>query len=274
VRPSTIAVLGVAILTACSETATAPSDINGSTTSTIVNSTTTPEPVAETEPATTAPGPVRLLVFHKTEGFRHDSIPAGIEAIRELGESNGFAVDTSDDAARFTEAGLAEYATIIFLNTTGDIFDTSQEEAMEGFIRSGGGFVGIHSATDTEYDWPWYGRLVGAYFESHPAPQPATIDVVAAEHPAAGGLPATFERVDEWYNFRAPPEPGVVVLATIDETTYDGGTMGETHPIAWAQEYDGGRSFYTGFGHNIESFAEPLFRDHLASGILWASGRG
>jgi len=143
---------------------------------------------------------------------------------------------------------------------------------MEAFVRSGGGFVGIHSASDTEYDWSWYGGLVGAYFDSHPAIQAATIRSTGTDHPAGQGLPSSFERVDEWYNFRSLPGPDVVVLARLDETSYEGGIMGDDHPIAWAQDYDGGRSFYTAGGHTIESHAEPLFRDHVKTGILWSAG--
>jgi cytochrome c len=266
---ATLALSLIAVIS-CSETSANPGKVsNGSETS--VTSVTPTEPTTSTQPD---PDPFQVLVFHKTAGFQHGSIPAGIEAISELGEEQGFIVTATDDAAVFTEAGLAVYEVIVFLNTTGDILDVGQQQAMEDFIQSGNGFVGIHSATDTEYDWPWYGGLVAAYFEGHPAPQPATNRLNAPDHPAAHGLPASFERFDEWYNFRSPPGPAVVVLATLDETSYQGGTMGDNHPIAWAQDYDGGRAFYTAGGHTIESFAEPLFRAHIAQGILWAAGAG
>ena len=174
----------------------------------------------------------------------------------------------------FAGSELTNYDVIVFLSTTGDVLTTPEEAAFEEFVRSGHGFVGIHSATDTEYDWAWYGGLVGTYFADHPAIQPATIRSTESGHPAGAGLPASFERTDEWYNFRSVPGPEVEVLAMLDETTYEGGTMGPAHPIAWAQEYDGGRSFYTAGGHTIESYSEPLFRDHLATGILWAAGSG
>ncbi|MGH8870615.1 MAG: ThuA domain-containing protein [Acidimicrobiia bacterium] len=228
---------------------------------------------ATVAPTTAELGLLQVLVLHATAGFEHDSIPAGIMAITTLGSEHGFTVKTSEDSSALLDPGVAELDVIVFLSTTGDILDAGEERAMEKLIQSGKGFVGIHSATDTEYDWAWYGGLVGAYFEGHPAVQPATIRSSGAGHPAGDGLPATFERVDEWYNFRSPPGPGVVVLATLDESTYEGGTMGDNHPIAWVQEYDGGRSFYTGGGHTVESYSEPLFRDHLATGILWAAGR-
>jgi type 1 glutamine amidotransferase len=227
-------------------------------------------------PTTTAAGTVAplVLVFSETAGFRHDSISAGIAAIRELGDARDFDVTASEDSSVFGGTELSNYDVIVFLSTTGDVLTTSEEAAFEEFVRSGGGFVGIHSASDTEYDWAWYGGLVGTYFADHPAVQAATVRSTESGHPASRGLPVSFVRIDEWYNFRSAPGPGVVVLAVLDETTYEGGTMGADHPIAWAQEYDGGRSFYTGGGHTIESYSEPLFRDHIAMGILWAAGSG
>ena len=158
------------------------------------------------------------------------------------------------------------------MNTTGNILDAEQQAALEQFIRQGGGFVGIHSATDTEYDWPWYGRLVGAYFASHPAIQTATVRVVNATHPSTKPLPATWTRQDEWYNFRAAPPATVHVLLTIDETSYSGGSMGAHHPLAWYHHYDGGRAWYTAMGHTTESYSEPLFLQHVLGGIRWAAG--
>jgi type 1 glutamine amidotransferase len=168
--------------------------------------------------------------------------------------------------------GLAGFDAIVFLSTTGDILDPAEQAAMESFVQSGHGYVGIHSASDTEYEWPWYGGLVGAYFADHPAIQPAVVRSTGSGHPAGASLPAQTERVDEWYNFREVPGPGTVVLATIDESTYDGGTMGANHPIAWAHEYEGGRAFYTGFGHTIESYTEDVVVDHLTAGLAWAAG--
>jgi cytochrome c len=213
-------------------------------------------------------GPAEVLVFHKTTGFRHESIPNGIAALQDLGDQHGFAVTATDDASVFTEEGLALYDVIVFLSTTGDILNGPQEAAMEGFIRAGNGFVGVHSASDTEYEWPWYGDLVGAYFGSHPAPQEAHVTVVEPEHPIMEALPVEIDRFDEWYNFQSFPQE-VVVLATLEETSYEGGTMGDLHPITWAHEFDGGRSFYTAFGHTNESYAEPLVLDLLAGAIRW-----
>jgi cytochrome c len=213
-----------------------------------------------------------VLVFSKTTGFRHDSIPDGIAAIRALAAGHGFAVTETEDAGRFTEAILPQYKVVVFLSTTGDVLDDAQKAAFERYIRSGGGFVGIHSASDTEYHWPWYGRLVGAWFASHPQVQHATIHIKDADHPSTNGLPASWERTDEWYNFRSNPRSAVHVLASLDESTYSGGAMGSDHPIAWCQNFDGGRSWYTAMGHTKESYAEPLFRLHLLGGIESAAG--
>ena len=222
----------------------------------------------------------RVLLFTRTTGYRHDSIIAGAQAIVKLGEHGAFGVDPTDDPSAFTADNLKNYRAIVFLSTTGDILNDAQQAAMETFIRAGGGFVGIHAAADTEYDWPWYGRLVGAYFKSHPAVQEATILVSDRVHPATGGahLPARWTRTDEWYDYTANPRGKVHVLMNLNESSYGGGggaaMEGGTldHPIAWCHEFDGGRSFYTGLGHTAESFAEPLFLEHLKGGILWAAG--
>ncbi len=214
-----------------------------------------------------------VLVFSRTEGFRHGSIPAGIEAIRELGEENGFAVEATEDPGVFTEESLAQYAAIVFLNTTGTIFDAEQREALQGYIRSGGGYVGVHSAADTEYDWPWYGELVGAWFRSHPRTQDAVIHVENNTHPSTQHLSEQWERRDEWYNFRRNPREHVEVLMALDTGSFEGSTMEEDHPIAWYHEFEGGRSWYTGGGHTDESYGEPDFRQHLLGGIRWAAGK-
>jgi type 1 glutamine amidotransferase len=133
--------------------------------------------------------------------------------------------------------------------------------------------VGVHSATDTEYDWPWYGQLVGAYFKRHPAVQEAKLDVRDRTHLATKCLPATWTRRDEWYDFRAAPPADATILLTIDEKSYSGGTMGDVHPMSWAHNFDGGRAFYTELGHTNESYKDQLYLDHLAGGILWAIGR-
>ncbi|MFC5529030.1 ThuA domain-containing protein [Cohnella yongneupensis] len=215
----------------------------------------------------------KVLVFSKTAGFRHDSIPAGIEAIKKMSDANHFTVDATEDASVFTEANLAQYAAVIFLSTTGDVLDAAQQAAFEKYIESGKGYVGIHSASDTEYSWPWYGDLIGTYFKDHPEPQSANVIMNDLVHPSTSMLPPVWTRTDEWYNFKEDPRGKVHVLATLDEKSYKGGTMGFDHPTAWCQAYDGGRAWYTGGGHTIESFADPIFMQHVLGGIQWAAGQ-
>ena len=223
--------------------------------------------------SSTAMSQDKVLVFSKTTGFRHDSIPDGIAAIQQLGRDNQFAVDTSEDATAFTDQNLSQYRAIIFLNTTGDLFNEAQKSAFQHYIQSGGGFVGIHSASDTEHSWAWYGQLLGSFFASHPAIQPASIQIQDVNHPSTNGLPQIWQRTDEWYNFVSNPRGSVHVLATLDESTYSGGTMGVDHPIAWCQVFAGGRSWYTAGGHTRESYTEKLFVQHLLGGIQYAMRR-
>src|SRR5213594_888911 len=193
----------------------------------------------------------RVLVFSKTVAFRHSSIPNGIAAIRKLGQENGFAVDATEDAGAFTQKNLARYSAVVFLNTTGDVLNAAQQDVFERYIQAGGGYVGVHAATDTEYDWPWYGRLAGAYFNGHPGNpnvRRGTFRVLDKSHPATEGLPDRWEREDEFYNFKSIA-PDIHVLIDIDEKSYEGRTNGDRHPMSWYHTFDGGRAFYTNLGH-------------------------
>jgi type 1 glutamine amidotransferase len=218
-------------------------------------------------------GDFAVLVFSRTAGFRHDSIAAGVTALERAAGSEGFTLVATEDPAQFTAANLARFAAVVWLSTTGDVLDAEQQGAFEQFIRDGGGYVGVHAAADTEYGWPWYGGLVGAYFASHPPVQPATVRIVDPEHPSTAGVPPAWIRTDEWYDFRTDPGSSVHVLATVDEATYEGGVMGGDHPIAWCHEYDGGRAWYTGLGHTVESYTEEEFLRHLLGGVRYAAGR-
>ncbi len=213
-----------------------------------------------------------ILVFSKTKGFRHASIPKGKAALLLLGQQNKFAVDTTENASVFTAENLKKYKAVVFLSTTGDVLDDTQQAAFEQYIRGGGGYVGIHAAADTEYNWPWYNQLVGAYFLSHPKQQNVDVVVNSKEHPSTSMLPDRWKRFDELYNYKKIVL-GIKVLATLDESTYKGGANGVNHPFIWYREFDGGRSFYTGGGHTDESFVEPLFVQHLLGGIEYAMGR-
>ncbi|MFI6233882.1 ThuA domain-containing protein [Micromonospora sp. NPDC050784] len=224
-------------------------------------------------PASAADAPYDVLVFSKTAGFRHDAIPVGIQTIRDLGAANNFTVTATEDAAAFTTSNLNQYEAVVFLNTTGDVLNASQQTAFESYIGSGRGYVGVHAAADTEYDWPFYGNLVGAWFASHPAIQQANMKVEDRGHAATAHLPQTWIRTDEWYNYRTNARSSAHVLATLDESSYSGGGMGADHPLSWCKSYSGGRSFYTGAGHTQASYAESGFRNHLLGGIRYASGR-
>jgi cytochrome c len=233
-------------------------------------------------------GPPRILIFSKTEGFRHDCIPTAVAALRKLCRENGMVVDTTEDAADFTEKNLKRYATVVFLCTTGDVLGPNEEANFERYIQAGGGYVGIHSATDTEYGWKWYGGLSGGYFDSHPAQQEVNVQVIAHDHPSTRHLKGdVWRRKDELYNIKEL-NPNLNILLALDETSYKGGKMcgadGQPaaippsnpkypcHPIAWYHAYDGGRAFYTGLGHTKESYTEPEFLQHLLGGLQYAIG--
>ncbi|MBV1853769.1 ThuA domain-containing protein [Catellatospora tritici] len=224
-------------------------------------------------PAAAADTPYDVLVFSKTAGFRHDSIAVGTQAIRDLGAANSFTVTATEDAAAFTTANLAQYEAVVFLNTTGDVLNDTQQTAFESYIRGGGGYVGVHAAADTEYSWPFYGNLVGAWFASHPAIQQANVKIEDRAKAATAHLPQTWTRTDEWYNYQTNVRSTAKVLATLDESSYTGGGMGADHPHAWCKTIDSGRSFYTGAGHTQESYADPAFRAHLLGGIRYAANR-
>ena len=216
----------------------------------------------------------RVLVFTKTTAFRHTSIEEGVASLQKMGKEHQFLIDTTEDAAKFTEQNLKRYRAVVFLNTTGDVLNGEQQNDFERFIQAGGGFVGIHAAADTEYGWPWYNKLVGAWFESHPASpnvQKGVIQVVNKDHPATTSLPDRWDREDEWYSFKSI-NPDIKVLMKIDEKTYQGGKNGDNHPIAWYHDFDGGRSFYTAGGHTEQSFSEPLYLQHLWGGLNYVLG--
>lgn len=213
-----------------------------------------------------------ILIFTKTEGYRHQSIPQGVETIEEIASENDISTFHTENAAYFQPDSLAKFDIVLFLSTTGDILNEDQQDVFEQYIKGGGGFIGIHAATDTEYNWPWYGEMVGAYFKSHPEIQQATITVVDKDHPSTSFLPDTWERTDEWYNFKNI-NPDINVLMNLEESSYEGGENGEEHPIAWYHEFEGSRIFYTGGGHTTESYSEPLFKKHLQGGINYVLER-
>ena len=219
----------------------------------------------------------RVLVFSKTLGYRHASITNGVQAIRQLGSQNGFSVDATEDSEVFTEANLARYSAVIFLSATGDVLNADQESALKSYVVSGGGFMAIHGAVfgplACEEKWAWYGEMFCCAFTNHSSVVSATVHLEDTAHSSNAGLPPSWPRTDEWYNFTGTPRGCSRILATLDESTYVGGKMGADHPIAWCRQVGRGRLWYTAMGHTESSFAEPLFRKHLLGGIRVAAGK-
>lgn len=216
-----------------------------------------------------------VLVFTRTAGYRHGSIEAGVQALGRLGRNHGFAVDRTEDPADFSDERLARYDVVIWLSTDSEVLNDAGRRAFERYIRAGGGWVGVHAAAATEYDWAWYGQLIGggAFFRGHPEVQSAQVNVEIADHLSTQHLPPSFTLQDEWYSFRANPRPSVRVLLTVSESSYEAGdlAMGD-HPIAWYHEFDGGRAWYTALGHPDELYSDARFEQHLLGGIRWAAG--
>lgn len=207
---------------------------------------------------------MRVLVFSKTLGYRHTSIREGKLALIALGQQSGFAVDTTENAEDIVSERLAEVHAVVFLSTTGNVLNSTQERALQQFVEGGGGFMGIHAAADTEYDWPWYGQMLGGYFKSHPKTQQARL--VRVKPFGRALLPNPWLRTDEWYNYRGLSKK-IRVLFEVDESSYVGGENGVHHPISWTNRMGKGRIFYTGMGHTPESFADENFLSHLRDGM-------
>jgi type 1 glutamine amidotransferase len=218
--------------------------------------------------------PPRVLVFSRTLGYRHDSITNGIAAIRNLGVEHHFTVEATEDAGAFTATNLIRYQAVVLLSVTGDVWDSAEQTALKEYIEGGGGVAAIHGAIfgplACEEKWAWYGELFCCAFTNHCAVQSAMVELADSTHPSTAGLPAHWRRTDEWYNFTGTPRGCARILATVDESTYQGGTMGQDHPIAWCRRVGKGRLWYTAMGHTGSSYAEPLFLRHLYGGIQYA----
>jgi type 1 glutamine amidotransferase len=214
-----------------------------------------------------------VLVFSKTNGFRHASIADGQEMFKKLAEENNWKLTFSEDSLMISNKVLSKIDVLVFLSTTGNIFGDDQKKALQKYIHKGGGFVGIHAATDTEMDWKWYVDMVGGAFKSHPKQQNATINIINHDFKAMQHFGKTWLHFDEWYNFRNPINPNAVVLATVDESTYKGGTMGANHPVVWYQNYEGGKIFTTALGHTKESYTNPDFVKMIQEAVVWTGGK-
>lgn len=213
--------------------------------------------------------PAAMLVFTRTEGYRHASIPDAVETLRALAAADGITIDHSEDPASFSPATLARYRVVVFANTTGPLLDGEQRAAFEQWVRNGGGFIGLHSAADTAYDWPFYGELVGAWFRSHPPGLQRAR--VRFEAPDTEAMLGPWRVTDELYDFRDNPRPQVTVIASLHDREDTGG-MGDDHPIAWCHQRLGGRAWYTGLGHDPRIYADPVFRALLRGGLHYALG--
>ncbi|TGJ87159.1 hypothetical protein E0Z10_g1612 [Xylaria hypoxylon] len=213
-----------------------------------------------------------VFVFSKTVAYRHDSIPAGIEGLKQLGAStNSFTVEASEDSSLINTDFLSQFKVVLFLSTSGEFLSKEELHALKAFVNNGGGFVGIHCASSGMRSEPWYGELVGAYFTYHPDPQHSVVRVENNDHIIVSGFPNEFKWFDEWYNFTRNPRDKVTVLLSTDESLYEGGAMGSDHPLAWCRELDGGRTFYTALGHFAEAYQDKAFMTHVLNGILWAA---
>ncbi|EFQ25787.1 glycosyl hydrolase [Colletotrichum graminicola] len=233
--------------------------------------------------------PFRILVFSKTSDYRHDCISAAVSALESLGARSGlFTVDASEDAeACITPRSLAAYRTIVFLHCTGPFLNANQIGALRGYVQSGGGFVGVHAAAAGLLEDDWYGRLIGAHFDHHPPPEEAACVVEDPGHfvmrrgldpgkTLTGAADVTRKRwTDEWYNFRSHPRENknLHILIRGDPSTFEGGAMGDDHPLAWCQEFDGGRSFYSALGHFEKSYEDEWFMDTIYNAIVWTARR-
>lgn len=230
----------------------------------------------------TDPGPVGakgVLIFSKTNGFRHESIEPGIEALKKAGNGKGWDVRTTENGAFFNDDYLRRFKVVVFLSTTGDVLTPDQEKSLEKFIENGGGYVGIYAASDTEYDWAWYDHLLGTHFRDHPLYPEHTPDAElitdTRTHPTTRHLPARWHKVDEWYNFKKSVrgQDSVEVLLTLNEASYPAKwpkKMEGDHPISWTNKVGSGRMFYTGMGHTNETFTDKYAMPHIVEGIAWA----
>lgn len=211
-----------------------------------------------------------VLIFSKTNGFRHKSIENGQDMFKNLAKENNWKLTFSEDSLVISNKVLAKTNVLVILNTTGNIFGTEQKKALQRYIHKGGGIVAIHAATDTEMEWKWYVDMVGGAFKSHPKQQSATINIINHEFKAMQHFDKTWIHFDEWYNFRNPVNPNAIVLATVDEKTYEGGTMGAHHPVVWYNNYEGGRVFTTTLGHTKESYTDADFVKMITEAVIWA----
>jgi type 1 glutamine amidotransferase len=240
-------------------------------------------PRVETFPTGALDGAKVLVYTRNGEGYVHDNIAASVAAIQKMGAENGFAVDVSDDPVVFTIDNLRRYDALIFANTNNDAFTAdAQRLALQTYIRGGGGFVGLHSASGSERNWPWYFALLGGTFVRHAPQQDFTVEVVDPSHPSTAFLPARWNIENDECYYLIGLNPDIHVLLAADLTTvtdsaraeFPGEIFGDTYPLAWYQEFDGGRQWYTALGHRPEQYEDPTFTRHILGGIRWVVSGG
>jgi type 1 glutamine amidotransferase len=227
-------------------------------------------PSGTATPPAQATRPISVLMLTATAGFRHDSITTANQVMARLARATGeFTVTSTEQLSMINAAGLTAYDVLFFALTSGELeFSDDQKAAVVNFVAGGGGFLGVHSATDTLYGWPDYGRLVGAYFKEHPWTQQATVVVEDQSHPATSGLGERFSLSEEFYTFRENPRPRVQVLLRLDPTSV--GSTGD-YPLAWAHSFGSGRAYYNALGHFSSTWDDPRFQQQLVGAIRWAA---
>ena len=222
--------------------------------------------------------PDAVLIFSHTTGFRHNSIPAGIAAVRKIAAARGLHAVASEDPAMFDPSRLKRFRVVVLLSSTTDRkrpesewLVGSRRSEFQRFVKAGGGVVAIHAAADSHYFWPWYGRLIGGRFQRHPAGTPTgRVSIVNRRHRANRGLPRASIRTDEWYYYD-DFDPTSTLLMTLDPASIGEADV-NPNPVSWARTVDGGRVFYTALGHTAESYSEPFFLKHVADGLDWVLG--
>lgn len=215
----------------------------------------------------------RILVFTKTRGYAHASIPAGVEAMKEIAAKLNVEMDTTSNVQLFTSENLKLYSALVFISTNGSVLNEEQRTAFKEYINSGGGFMGVHGASAGARTWPWYQEMVGASFSSHPEPKEGVLLRGDLLHPINRSFPERMVWKDEWYNFGEVEEKDLTILLWVDEASYIGGEYGKKHPMAWIREFEGGRSFYTAIGHFSYHFTNEIFKKHLEAGLLYTIGK-
>ena len=222
----------------------------------------------------------QVLLFTEAEGYHHQSIADGVQAMRKLSEKHNFGLHWTENSKIFSDSSLYNYDVVVFLNTGGNVLTKEEQKGLQKFYRKGNGFVGIHGAAATELEWNWFGKLIGRRFIIHPTIQTAKVNIKGEGFPATYHLPDKMLWTEEWYEFGPELSNNLKYLITVDETTYNpkakwedkkGDGMGKFHPIAWYQKFEGGRAFYTGLGHIGVAFRDRVFLEHIYGGIYWSS---